>query len=118
MYIPVQGCLYILHFWNHISMLCTCCDYLTLGVAVIKPRNKVILYDSSPSDLSCCYIYYLFCFNNIKRKALSGPAVSIVQYVGKMDTRPLWIHILFWFKKKILDSTNCVSSKSIVHVHK
>ena len=41
--------------------------------------------------------------NGIQKSAPSGPALSIVQYFGNY----------FGFKKKILDSTNRVSSKSI-----
>ena len=46
--------------------------------------------------------------------APSGPALSIVQYVGNKGLfRSIDTERYFWFKKKILDITNGVSSKSI-----
>ena len=44
----------------------------------------------------------------------SGPALSIVQYVGKeVSSDPWTLNTIFGPKKKVLDSTNGVSSKSI-----
>ena len=47
--------------------------------------------------------------NDIRKKAPSGPAFSIVQYIGNQVSSDPYI----WFQKKILDCTNHVSSKSM-----
>ena len=48
----------------------------------------------------------------------SGPALSIVQYVGKeVSSDPWTLNTIFGPKKKVLDSTNGVSSKSIKIIH-